>query len=348
MIQYKTGNLLKAEAEALVNTVNCVGVMGRGIALQFQKAYPDNFEIYKKLCNSKQMQVGKVFVFDRNSYINPKYIINFPTKKHWRGKSKIEDIQKGLQSLIEEIQQRHIRSIAIPPLGCGLGGLRWEQVRPLIEKAFESLPQVEVQLFEPKGAPEAEDIISKTQKPKMTVGRAALIELMQRYTAPLLDECITLLEIHKLMYFMQEAGEKLKLKYEKGSYGPYSTNLRHVLHHIEGHYLLGFGEGSENPYKRITLLKKAHQQAETFLKNHPETERRFSKVSKLIEGFETPYGMELLSSIHWIVKHELQHEDAKYDSVMDKINSWSPRKKNLIKPKHITIALDRLSHQGWI
>jgi len=348
MIHYKTGNLLKTEAEALVNTVNCVGVMGRGIALQFQKAYPDNFEAYKKLCDNKQMQAGQVFVFDRNSYLNPRYIINFPTKKHWREKSKIEDIQKGLQSLIEEIQNHHIQSIAIPPLGCGLGGLSWEQVRPLIEKAFTSLPHVEVQLFEPRGAPKAEDIVSKTQKPRMTVGRAALIELMQRYIAPLLDECITLLEIHKLMYFMQEAGENLKLKYEKGPYGPYAKNLRHVLHHIEGHYLLGFGEGSENPYKRITLLPEAYRQAAQFLKRHPETESRFKNVSELIEGFETPYGMELLSSVHWIAKHELQGVDINYDSVMEKINFWSLRKRNLIKPKHVTIALDKLSLQEWI
>jgi len=182
----------------------------------------------------------------------------------------------------------------------------------------------------------------------MTVGRAALIELMQRYMAPLLDECITLLEIHKLMYFMQEAGENLKLNYEKGPYGPYANNLRHVLHHIEGHYLIGFGEGTENPFKRITLLAEAYQQAGRFLKRHPQTESRFQKVSKLIEGFETPYGMELLSSIHWIAKHELQDLDVNYDSVTRKINIWSPRKRNLIKYKHVTIATDRLSHQEWI
>ena len=123
MIEYKTGDILAEEAEALVNTVNCVGVMGRGIALQFKRAFPENFKAYATQCKRNEMRPGRVFVFETGEMLLPRYIINFPTKRHWRGKSRMEDIESGLGSLLEEIRSHGIRSIAIPPLGSGLGGL---------------------------------------------------------------------------------------------------------------------------------------------------------------------------------------------------------------------------------
>ena len=133
MITYKTGNILAEAAEALVNTVNCVGIMGRGIALQFKRAFPDNFKAYAARCKRDQMRPGRVFVFETGQILPPRYIINFPTKRHWRGKSRIEDIESGLESLTREIRSRGIRSIAIPPLGSGLGGLHWPSVRARME-----------------------------------------------------------------------------------------------------------------------------------------------------------------------------------------------------------------------
>ena len=125
MIEYKTGNLLHEDAEALVNSVNCVGVMGRGIALQFKRAWPDNFRAYAAACRRGEVRPGRMFVFPTNQLDNPKYIINFPTKRHWRSKSRLEDIRAGLEALAQEIRQRKIRSVAVPPLGSGLGGLPW-------------------------------------------------------------------------------------------------------------------------------------------------------------------------------------------------------------------------------
>jgi O-acetyl-ADP-ribose deacetylase (regulator of RNase III) len=155
MIEFAQGDILKADAEALVNTVNCVGIMGRGIALQFRKAFPENFKVYKAVCDAGQVKPGTIFVHDLNRISNPRFIINFPTKRHWKSNSRIEDIQLGLKDLITVVQKHKIRLIAIPPLGYGLGGLNWQEVRPLVTQAFQILPDVTVLLFEPTGAPKA-------------------------------------------------------------------------------------------------------------------------------------------------------------------------------------------------
>ncbi len=163
MIELKHDDIVTADAEALVNTVNCVGVMGRGIALQFRKAFPENFTAYKIVCDRGELRPGQLFVYVQDQLTNPRYIINFATKDHWKGKSHLDYIDSGLKALVQEVRQRGIRSIAIPPLGCGLGGLRWSDVRPRIEHAFSVLPKVQVLLYEPDGAPQA-SVMAKTQQ----------------------------------------------------------------------------------------------------------------------------------------------------------------------------------------
>jgi O-acetyl-ADP-ribose deacetylase (regulator of RNase III) len=254
MTELARGDILLADTEALVNTVNCVGVMGRGIALQFRKAFPENFKVYERACERKEVRPGKMLVFETGLLTGPRYIINFPTKRHWTGKSKMQDIDAGLLALVHEIKKRGIRSVAVPPLGCGLGGLDWNKVRPKIMRAFEELPDVRVILFEPSGAPEAGEMVKEERAPAMTPGRAVLVELMSRYLAAVLDPFVTLLEIHKLMYFMQEAGENLRLKYEKAPYGPYAKNLRHVLSLVEGYFISGYGDAEDDPERPIELL----------------------------------------------------------------------------------------------
>ena len=244
MIEYRTGDILQADAEALVNTVNCVGIMGRGVALQFKNAYPDNFNAYAAACAREELQPGRMFVFETGQ-LSPKYIINFPTKRHWRGKSRMEDIESGLAALAEEIRRRRIGSVALPPLGSGLGGLDWRDVRPRIEAALGGLTEVHVMVFEPHTASQ---IVTRSHNvPKMSAGRAALVVLMYRYLGGLMDPFVTLLEVHKLMYFMQEAGEPLKLRFRKALYGPYAENLRHVLHAVEGHLVSGYADGETRP-----------------------------------------------------------------------------------------------------
>jgi O-acetyl-ADP-ribose deacetylase (regulator of RNase III) len=153
MIELTRGDLFQADAEALVNAVNCVGVMGRGIALQFKQAFPRNFTAYAAACKRGEVEPGRMLVVETVQRTAPRYIVNFPTKRHWKDKSRLADIDSGLLALIAEVRRLGIRSIAVPPLGCGLGGLAWADVRPRIERAFVALPDVRVLLYEPEGAP---------------------------------------------------------------------------------------------------------------------------------------------------------------------------------------------------
>jgi O-acetyl-ADP-ribose deacetylase (regulator of RNase III) len=344
MIELTQGDILKANAEALVNTVNCVGIMGRGIALQFRKAFPDNFKAYEAACKAQLVQPGNMFIHDLNRLYNPRFIINFPTKRHWKSKSRIEDIRLGLVDLIDFAKQQQLRSIAVPPLGCGLGGLDWEKVRPLIIEAFQSLPEVNVFLFEPDGAPQATVMVRANKAPNMTVGRAALLGLMRRYLAAVMDPTVTLLEVHKLMYFMQEAGEPLRLNYQKAFYGPYAENLRHVLSLIEGHFISGYGDAEDRPDKPLELKPNASEKSEAFLAEHEETQQRFDRVADLIKGFETSFGMELLSTVHWVATREkaITAEDA-----ITKIHAWNTRKR-MFESRHVHLAWKRLYKAGWL
>lgn len=344
MIELKHNNIVTAEAEALVNTVNCVGVMGRGIALQFRKAFPENFTAYKIVCDRGELHPGQLFVYEQAQLTNPRYIINFATKDHWKGKSRLDYIDSGLKALVEEVQQRGIRSIAIPPLGCGLGGLRWSEVRPRIERALAALPDVRVLLYEPDGAPQASAMAKTQHAPTMTVGRAALLGLMNQYLAALMDPFVSLLEIHKLMYFMQEAGEQLRLQYSKGTYGPYAENLRHVLNVIEGHFIRGYGDAEDAPGTQIELVQEAVTQAQAFLQQHADTHARFDRVAHLVEGFETPFGMELLATIHWVATRE---ESVTVDEAIEKTYAWNSRKR-MFDPTQIRIAWDVLQQKGWL
>ena len=237
MIELTQGDIIEADAEALVNTVNCVGVSGRGIALQFRKAFPENFKKYAAACDRGEVQPGRMFVFETGTLTNPRYIINFPTKRHWRGKSRLQDIESGLDALVQEVRTRSIRSIAIPPLGSGLGGLNWPSVRARIKAALSGISDVTATVFEPLEAPA--DIARLVPVPKMTGGRAALVVLINRYLSGLMEPFVTLLEVHKLMYFMQETGHPLRLRFSKALYGPYAENLRHQLASMEGHMLSG-------------------------------------------------------------------------------------------------------------
>ncbi len=343
MIKLTQGNMLEADVEALVNTVNCVGIMGKGIALQFKQAFRDNFHAYANACRKGEVKPGRMFIFPTNKMFNPKYIINFPTKRHWKEKSKLEYIEQGLDALVAEVRRLGIKTIAIPPLGCGYGGLRWPDVRDLIETAFDQLPDVQLLLFEPGRTPEAESMPIDSTKPSLTRARALLIKLLEQYAIP--GYRLSLLEIQKLAYFLQVAGEPLRLNYVKHKYGPYAENLNFVLQLLEGHYIRGYGDRSVRA--SIRLLNSAGEEASRFLADNQEAFRRLERVGQLIEGFETPYGMELLSSVHWVASAGDEPAQTAEQAV-DRIFAWNAHKRKTFKASHVHKAWQRLVEQSWL
>jgi O-acetyl-ADP-ribose deacetylase (regulator of RNase III) len=340
------GDLLAADVDALVNTVNVVGVMGKGIALQFRRRFPDMFAAYEQAAKRQELQLGRMHLWETHSLSGPRFVINFPTKGHWRAPSRIDDIESGLADLVRLIAELGITSIAVPPLGCGNGGLDWAQVRPLILAAFAHVPQVDVQLFPPEGAPPVTDMATRTPRPAMTPMKAAFIVTARRYADVAID--VSLIEVQKLMYFLQVAGEDMRLIFTKHLYGPYADNLRKALRSMEGHFITGFGDGSASVRNAepIRLLPDAVAEAEQVLASAPATLARIERVMTLCDGFESAYGMELLASVHWVATNEAPHADA--DLAAELVGCWNARKKRMMGRDHVGIAWAQLREERWL
>lgn len=347
MIERQSGDLLEADVEALVNTVNCVGVMGKGIALQFKLKFPENFRQYKRVCDRGDLEPGRLFVFDRGELFGddqrPRYVVNFPTKKHWRSKSRLEYIESGMEALVREVEQREIESIAIPPLGCGNGGLDWSNVEPIIERRFAPLSDVHVIVYPPGYEPDVDSMDVNTEEPSMTRGRALVIKLLDLYQDP--GYTHGKLEAQKLAYLLQAAGEEMRLNYVPKHYGPYANNLNHVLQRIEGHFTKGYGDREQD--SEIKLLPGAVEQAEEEISDDPEAQAYLDRVRTLIEGFETPFGLELLTTVLWVAQNNYHARESVHEAIAH-VHNWNRRKKDLFRPEQIKVAWDRLKAQGWL
>ena len=300
MIEYKTGSIIAEDAEALVNTVNCVGVMGEDWRCSLKTPFPKISRRTQRRVNGEKFSRPHVR-FETGQLTNPRYIINFPTKRHWRGKSRMSDINDGLDALVSEIRARGTRS------SCHSAARKWSRRTTVVRRTFEDranlerLQDVKIVVFEPRESPDTKEIVTSREVPNMTTGRAALVGLMQRYLAGLMDPFVTLLEVHKLLYFMQEAGEPLQLRYTKAIYGPYAENLCHVLRAVEGHLISGYADGGDAPDKQLELVPGAVPDASAFLEDRLESRARFDQVADLVQGFETPFGLEMLSTVHWVI-----------------------------------------------
>jgi O-acetyl-ADP-ribose deacetylase (regulator of RNase III) len=345
VIKQVHGNLLGADVDALVNTVNTVGVMGKGIALQFKNAYPSNFKAYRDACKRAEVRVGQMFVFDAGQLVRPRWIINFPTKQHWKSRSRLKDIDAGLDNLRDVLVDLNIRSVAVPPLGCGNGGLDWSDVLPMIDSRLGDL-DVDVFVYPPDGAPHAAEMRNRTPRPELTPGKAALVAMLSHYAGPAMGA--TIVEVQKLMYFLQEAGQPLRLHYQRALYGPYADNLRHVLNAVENHYLRGYGDGSQKVWEAepIEVLPGAEAEAMKALADEPDIEVRMERVLDLVSGFESAYGLELLATVHWVARElGAQADDA---ALRSGVIEWSPRKQDLFTTPHIDSAIRRLRQERWI
>lgn len=339
MIKYKVGNILESDAEALVNTVNTVGVMGKGIALQFKKAYPENFKKYKQAVDQKNVHLGNMFVTETNALMGPKFIINFPTKGHWRYPSKLKWIKEGLDDLKQVIQENGIKSVAIPPLGCGQGGLDWKDVKTEIESA---LSEVDAKIIAYEPSEKVKEILKKQERKKeanLTPVRAMLLYLLYHYRSA--GEFASEFAAEKLSYFLQRMGEKqLKLDFEKGHYGPYSGKVRHILYAINGTYLFGYEGKDLKPFEPFQLNTGKFEEIKEYLnKLEPEKRQRLEEVLDLISGFETPFALELLSTVDFITRDK---KEVSVDDVLKEAQSWSERKRKLLNERNIQIAVEHL------
>jgi O-acetyl-ADP-ribose deacetylase (regulator of RNase III) len=343
MISLVSGDLLQAHTEAIVNTVNTVGVMGKGIALQVKRAFPQVNALYERAAKKGEVVPGHVLVVPTNRLENPRFIINFPTKRHWRARSRIDDIEAGLRDLVRAVREYGIKSIAIPPLGCGSGGLDWDDVRPRILAALEPLHDVEIRVYAPDGAPEPEAQQVGTKRPSLTPLRAGLIQLIEQYAMP--GYRLGLLEVQKLAYFWERAGSATGLDFVKQQYGPYSEKLNFVLQALEGHFIRGYGDRTGRA--SIYPLPGAMQESDNLLASDPDARDRVERVLRLIEGFETPYGMELLATVHWVTSHDALARRRVADCIV-RVHAWSERKRRLLRPEHIEAAWRRLRSQDWL
>lgn len=335
------GDLIAQRVDAIVNTVNVVGVMGKGIALQFKRKWPDNYKQYLAACKRNEVRIGEMFVVDNGKLVQPHFIINFPTKKHWRNPSKMEYIEDGLIDLVDKIRELGISSIALPPLGCGNGGLDWEEVRPKIEAAFSNVPWVDVRLFPPSGGA-LRELVPESTPTRMTAGRAAMVAVLSMYQR--LNYALTMIETQKLAYFLDYSGERLNMNFKKHHFGPYALELKHVLLKMDGSYISGVGDLTKP--SEIQVLPKALSEAQAFLseQNSHETLERVERLSRLIEGFETPFGMELLATAHWAAVNT----DGSLDEVLAYVHKWSDRKKSIMSERLVAQAYDRLVGEGWL
>lgn len=352
MITFHKGNLLKAPVEALVNTVNTVGVMGKGIALMFKEAFPENFRAYEDACKRKEVRIGHMFVTESSRLDGPRWIINFPSKKHWRQPSKLEWINDGLTDLRRVVLEKGIRSIALPPLGCGNGGLEWADVRSEIEHAMAPLSDVEVMVFEPTG--KYQNVAKPTGVQKLTPARALIAEMVWRYWV--VGSGCTYLEVQKLGWFLERTINRLslpnplKLQFNADKYGPYSDRLRHLLDGLDGSYLHCDKRLSDaEPSDMIWFDEEQRSFLELYLKQ--EEQRPLTPVlertTALIDGFESPLGMELLATVDWLIDRE--HCESNVPAIREGLAHWSAgpeaaeRKLNLFNERLIGLALNRLA-----
>lgn len=343
MIKYKTGDILESNAEALVNTVNTVGVMGKGIALQFKNAFPSNFKEYVNACKTKDIEIGKLFVFkDSNLKTGAKYIINFPTKRDWRKPSEYSFIESGLDDLKRVIEKYDIKSIAIPPLGAGNGGLEWEKVKRIIEEKLGSLDR-EIIVYEPSLFIKEQ---LKNERVKLTDARALLLYVL--YDLVRNGEYVSEFSSEKVCYFLQKFGAKkyFNLDFSPNFYGPYSGKVRFVLNVLNGSYVMGYSDMNKKPFEPLTLVADGYDVVKKHVEENPELHNIAQKTINFLGGFYSDFALELLSSIDLIAN---KHNTFEREIISEQLKLWSDRKSNMFSnPRYIDISIRQLQNAYFV
>lgn len=344
-MKYIKGNLLDASTQALVNTVNTVGVMGKGIARQFKERFPLNFKIYLEECKKGNLMPGKLLTVNDATLEGERTIINFPTKTEWYKKSQYSYIEHGLEELARVIVEKDIKSIAIPPLGCGNGGLKWERVKPMIEKHLAGLTDVDIVVYEPND--EVKQILKQQElnkDVKITPARAILLYAMFYYDS--LGENTSLFIANKLAYFLQRLGEGnfKKLKFQAHHYGPYSVQVEHMVQAMNGKFIKGLEQNELKAFEPFELQYSKLPEVSEFVKRRLTADQQniIKQLIKLLDGFQSALSIEILASLDFVKKEN--PGISKADAAI--LVKWSERKRKLFKDRYIDIAWDHLLNYG--
>jgi O-acetyl-ADP-ribose deacetylase (regulator of RNase III) len=353
MISYTQGNLLDAPVDALVNTVNTVGVMGKGIALMFKERFVHNFDLYSAACKAKRVQVGRMFVTETGELDGPRWIINFPTKDHWKGASRLEWVESGLQDLKRVLRERQIKSVAIPPLGAGNGGLDWPTVKSRIHAALSDVEDVDIIVYEPTD--KYQNVAKRAGVEKLTPARALIAEAVRRYWV-LGMEC-SLLEVQKLAWFLERSVEHLglrndlKLEFKAHRYGPFAPKLNHLLNSLDGSYLHCDKRIADAGTLDVIWFDDGRKElVQSFLKTEAkDVTPALELATAVIDGFESPFGMELIASVDWLLSQERVAPEV--PAILDGLAHWpadcadgaGERKSKIFDERSVRIALERLT-----
>jgi O-acetyl-ADP-ribose deacetylase (regulator of RNase III)/uncharacterized protein YwgA len=325
MIAYITGNIFKSTAQAFVNTVNTVGVMGKGIALQFKKEFPKNYRDYAQSCKNGTLQIGQLLVVEDNSLLyGKKTIINFPTKTDWRKPSEYAYIEQGLIDLVRIIKEQQLTSIAIPPLGAGNGGLDWHRVKKLMDSYLSGL-NCSISIYEPNAA--VKEVLKK-ERVALTPASAMLLAVL--YDLVRNGEFVSEFSSEKVCYFLQRFGAKdtFKLDFQANFYGPYSGKVKHVLYYLNGSYIMGYSSKDKKPFDALNLMMDSEQDVLAFLSNSQYDKERsiVQQTQAFLTGFYSDFGLELLSTLDFITQREQTHD---LEIIKKNLKDWSNRKTQL-------------------
>jgi O-acetyl-ADP-ribose deacetylase (regulator of RNase III) len=343
MIKYITGNILESNAQALINTVNTDGIMGKGIALQFKKSFPNNYKAYAEACKNESIGIGKLFIFkDSNLTIGEKIIINFPTKQSWRKPSEYSFIEQGLDDLISIIDIKQIQSIALPPLGAGNGGLEWEKVKKMIEQKLNHL-EIDIFVYEP--TPQIKEYL-KLERVKLTDARALLLYVL--YDLVRNGEYVSEFSSEKVCYFLQRFGAKkyFKLEFEPNFYGPYSGKVRFVLNALNGSYIMGYSDMNKKPFEPLTLVSDGYMTVKNHIESNPELHEISQKTINFLNGFYSDFALELFSSIDYLAT---KNDTLNKEIISKELEEWSDRKRSLFSnTKYIDISINHIRKASFV
>jgi O-acetyl-ADP-ribose deacetylase (regulator of RNase III)/uncharacterized protein YwgA len=356
MVKVLMGDILKSNAQTLVNTVNCVGIMGKGIALEFKEQFPDMFNDYVARCNRNEVRLGRPYLYKR---LTPPWILNFPTKGHWRSVSRIEDIVKGLKYLLQQYKEWRITSLAVPPLGCGQGQLEWKIVGPTLYRYLNQL-DIPVELYAPHDTPHEElqpefldqEIDIKPVEPGLAPERVkpswvALVEILSRLEQEPYHWPVGRTTFQKIVYIATQEGLPTGLHYQKSSFGPFSPELKSVITRLVNNGLI-----REEQLGRMFAVKVGPTFADArkaYLNELSQWESIIEKTTDLFMRIQTGQS-EVVATVLFAANTlaDRKKEEPSEKDVLNEVMQWKQRRRPKLDDKEVAYTIRNLAALKWL